>query len=147
MKKNLKNYFEIGRLDRGLFRIWLILLIPYLIFGYLIIKDEYKSYKDFNYSNESKLSSKSYYCKPIYLTYKNLDSDKEDIRVKRYGATMYSSSHNTLEDCLLYFKNKKNDEDNERKILYSLFILLPFVVVVAFLVIKKIILWIYRGFK
>ena len=144
MKKNLKNYFEIGRLDRGLFRIWLILLIPYLIFGYLIIKDEYKSYKDFNYSNESKLSSKSYYCKPIYLTYK---SDKEDIRVKRYGTTMYSSSHNTLEDCLLYFKNKKNDEDNERKILYSLFILLPFVVVLAFLVIKKIILWIYRGFK
>mgnify|MGYP006090082285 CR=1 FL=1 len=143
MKKNLKNYFEIGRLDRGLFRIWLILLIPYLIFGYLIIKDEYKSYKDFNYSNESKLSSKSYYCKPNYLTYKSIDPDKEDSRIKRYG----SGFHYTLKDCLLHFKNKKNDADNERKIVYSIIILLPFVVVLAFLVIKKIILWIYRGFK
>ena len=66
-KDKFFKFFEIGKLDKGLFRIWIILLIPYFIFGYLEIKDQNTYYKNFDYNEESVTVSNNEYCKGIQM--------------------------------------------------------------------------------
>ncbi len=143
-KDKFFKFFEIGKLDKGLFRIWIILLIPYFIFGYLEIKDGYKRYKNFDYNEESVTVSNNEYCKGIQMK-KYINSDE---LVTMYGPTNnWNLLHSTLGDCLASTKKAKIKEDNERRFVFLLFILAPIILAFILLIIKKTILWIYRGFK
>ena len=144
-KDKFFKFFEIGKLDKGLFRIWIILLIPYFIFGYLEIKDQNTYYKNFDYNEESVTVSNNDYCQRI--EWKNFNDEPAE-SVTMYGPTViWDALHPTLGDCLASTKKAKIKEDNERRFVFLLFILAPIILAFILLIIKKTILWIYRGFK
>ena len=150
MKDKFFKFFEIGKLDKGLFRIWLILLIPYFIFGYLYIKDSNTFYKNFDYDEERVTVANNYYCKLLRVK-KYIDATNDEYII-RYGISSYSwvlnnNTHSTLEECLLETNIKKIKETKERIFIYLIFIILPIILAFIFLIIKKTFLWVYRGFK
>ena len=189
MKKKLLNFLEIGKLDRGLFRIW-ILGTAFVLFA--TISDyyssgetkKYKQIKDMKciYVSEY-LSTKSDYHKHhfkknyflpienviyverkkknihyetipflshdikendfIYLKQADLDKKKElyDIRYPNFG-----TAFDGLEDCEKQLNKIIAPYKKKLNILLSI-AAIPIWVVFGWFFVKKIFLWVVRGFK
>ena len=66
MKNNFSNFFEIGKLDKGLFRVWVILSIIWLIVMGVVYLD---SYEIRAFSKAKKITSNyDIYCEAIEQT-------------------------------------------------------------------------------
>ena len=130
MKDKFFKFFEIGKLDKGLFRIWIILAIVYWAVMYYDIfnSSSYKDYKKADY----------------YICVQDTDNHW-------YPATFESGASSPI--IFSRFRLKKTCDayiDDWKYNFYFLFsgvTFLPFSLIIIWLFGKKITLWVYRGFK
>ena len=166
VKQELINFLEIGKIEKGLFRIWVVISIIFYLFFYSIMfqEDIYKDFRD--------ISKKNYFC------LKNSELFKiEDIPPDYYvigelvGLTtkiefprpVKKSSYSTFlsSPALGYdifkdydkFKDEKscksfiNQPKNDFLIAFFLITFFPLSLIFVWFLFKKTYLWIYRGFK
>lgn len=131
MKQKLIKYFEINKLDRGLFRIWLVLAIVWFLLMIILFIQEGVFER---YQNES---AKGWKCR---LSVKTFQYEAYD---KKGAVPFFGDNFDTLKKCNSFIHRARND-----LIGIILFIITsPLFVLLSWLIIKKIFLWIYRGFK
>ena len=152
MKDKFFKFFEIGKLDKGLFRLWIILSIVYFIIGFMYIKDtnydikNYSFYKNFNYKNQETHGN---YCQKD--TYRLCGTCKwiDEYGLPRTSHKFFSTNkyYDSIEECINETQLKLISARKGFITVSLLYILLPFFLALVFLILKKIFLWIYRGFK
>ena len=132
------KFLEINKLDKGLFRIWIILSIFWISFVlYAIHHDEL-------YSEYLEESSKSYFCAST-LVLKTGDK-KEYFPVSGGGDGLKSHQwlkFDNLKDCISW----TNKNRNQFLIAVSLIFLIPIGAIFMWFLLKKTFLWLYRGFR
>tara|TARA_B100001057_G_C22457206_1_gene797376 strand:- start:44 stop:562 length:519 start_codon:yes stop_codon:yes gene_type:complete len=171
MKKKLFKFFEIGKIDRGLFRIWIVLSIIFIIY---IILDTLSSKNNeiSNYSSAMETVRKpSVYCKPQFkhdlITtttvinnneillpkyWKRSENNEviyghENIYEKTFGVLFENpKTFSSQSDCKNYYKKIKDEAFNKMFVLLLSVISIPFYILIIYLFLKKIFLWIKRGF-
>ena len=130
MKENLYEFLEIGKLDKGLFRVWIVLTILWVSFLSFAIFDEglYSKYKE--------EKAKSYVCiKDKDNKYRAISSGKI--------LDSYFLKFDNLKNCQSFSKSKRND------LIYAtgLTLLTPIIIIILWFFFKKTFLWLYRGFR
>ena len=130
MNENLRKFLEIGKLEKGLFRVWIVLTILWVSFLSFAIFDEglYSKYKE--------EKTKSYIC-----------IERSDGRFNAISSgkilETYFFKFDNLEHCESFIKSKRND------LFYAMSITLftPILTIILWFFFKKTFLWLYRGFK
>ena len=128
-KDKFFKFFEIGKLDKGLFRIWIVLAIVWI--AYLFVVDVF----DWRYRDYQKEKSENYYC-----------LSKTDGRWYIDDSSLgffYSEGFATVNKCEKVINRNRNGFYQA----LILTILSPFSLILIWLFGKKITLWISRGFK
>ena len=163
MKKKLIKFFEIGKLERGLFRIWIILSIVWVGYAYLYSSEWNHEIKTFNQSVQTTLNL-DVYCKPQYFQkpiYGELDGTKIQIGWKKTDAIIYghvdlyrtyvrfieTKTFMSYEECREHYRQAKNAAFKEAFPIFVYTFLIPFIVAIFYLFLKKLFLWTIRGFK
>jgi|ETNmetMinimDraft_2_1059921.scaffolds.fasta_scaffold168544_1 hypothetical protein len=169
MKDKFFKFFEIGKLDKGLFRIWILLTILFYIFfsiqlftnssGYAYQKRKSidmscapsSLFKNLSYKGLA-ADTKIYVRDDRFLIVEILNDglrvmDRKEFEFLGYTTKFlifapYGIFHN-IDDCKKYINAPIKRFYSE----LALIIFLPFSVVFIWLFSKKIFLWIYKGFK
>ena len=131
MKDKFFKFFEIGKLDKGLFRIWIVLAI--VLIAYVFVVDTF----DWRYKNYQKEKYENNACLPIPGGRWMITSIRGDI------GFFYPEGFDTLNECKKVAHRKRNGF----YLSLILTILSPFSLILIWLFGKKITLWIRRGFK
>tara|TARA_B100000902_G_C26897646_1_gene710532 strand:- start:66 stop:575 length:510 start_codon:yes stop_codon:yes gene_type:complete len=167
-KKQLYNFLEINRLDKGLFRIWIVCsLVFYFIFYYIIFSE--KVFKDFRATSKfkgfcttsvlfNKLDTKLNLPEGSFLISRVAESG-DGIRIVRdteywrfLGFPKQDEVYQQYTNVDV-FKNEKfckqfmNGPKNEFLLLFFIITIIPIAVVILWFFLKKTFIWIYRGFK
>ena len=136
-KDKFFKFFEIGKLDKGLFRIWIVLAIVWIAYVFVVDTFDwrYREYQEEKFENLS--------CLPLastgrYHIVQPPDSDSFSLR-----ASFYKDGFATAREC----KKVANRDRNDFYLALILTILSPFSLIIIWLFGKKITLWIRRGFK
>ena len=157
MKKKLFKFFEIGKLEKGLFRIFIVLcVIYYPFYGYVLIKDEYLS-RDFQTYKMIKKDEKNNFdvlCEyHSRKTLKVIDGTLSAVMENVYGFKREYTGINldktfkSKKKCIGYNLVKRNQIFSELSFFWTIYILSPLILMFTFLFLKKLVLWLYRGFK
>ena len=165
MKNNFSNFFEIGKLDKGLFRVWVILSIIWLIVMGVVYLN---SYEIRAFSKAKKITSNyDIYCEAIeqtktrwkknvktnllestgfYKTGKIIYGYKAQVgslgTLVGFGGTFWSYS-----ECVASYEKEKSEAFLNMIPLIIFYFIAPFILALFYLLSKKMTLWIYRGFK
>tara|TARA_B100001057_G_scaffold338348_1_gene339113 strand:+ start:681 stop:1232 length:552 start_codon:yes stop_codon:yes gene_type:complete len=174
--KKLALFFEINRLDRGLFRFWI--LGTGLFYFFVLILIFSGEITQFNYLKKRLSQNMSCATSSLFpdLSYRNIYSNKkvyvgpnkyliitaveDGIKVLDKSDTYFGSSENgtyvggTLSKYIL-FNKKENCEKYISKsimlfefiLIFAWLLLLPLFAVPTWLIGKKTVLWLIRGFK
>tara|TARA_Y100000768_G_C23595754_1_gene503665 strand:+ start:72 stop:536 length:465 start_codon:yes stop_codon:yes gene_type:complete len=153
--KHFIKFFEIGKIDKGLFRIWIVLTIIYSVFAAISFYEstEYNNYSRIKNFNSD--TAKTLYCKKQsrHMGFSGF------VKTEWYGLSEwmsnFSSNSNpmdigiskTFEKCFVTYSDLKIKFYNNYITLILYLILIPFIIAFAYLLVKKTFLWIYRGFK
>ena len=136
MKDKFFKFFEIGKLDKGLFRIWIVLAIVWIsyLLVFLVFDHLHKEYQ--------KEKSENLYClaSPDGLWHIDRPPGSDGYS---FRDSFYKNGLATVNEC-----EKVIHRDRNR--FYQgliLTILSPFSLIIIWLFGKKITLWIRRGFK
>ena len=165
MKKKFIKFFEIGKLERGLFRIWIIISVIWVISAYIFYSSQYeiKNQKFWDYA----YSKPQIYFKPQFKHFRKAIKSKDNkFRILVWEATkrtiwahrdIYNDfgpqtldlqkEFNSRDECIDYYLIKKNIAFKQAIPTYLIIFLLPFLAFVFYLFSKKIFLWVGRGFK
>jgi len=134
---NFVKFFEIGKLEKGLFRIWIVLAIAWI--AYVFVVDTF----DWRYREYQEEKSENLFCLSLadtgrYHIFQSPGSDNYSFR-----ASFYKDGFATEREC----EEIANRERNNFYLALILTILSPFSLIIIWLFGKKITLWVYRGFK
>lgn len=166
MRQELIKFLEIGKLEKGLFRIWLVLsLIFYLLYYSMMFTEDI--YKDFR-----EISKKNYFCfknselfkiddiPPDYYVIGELVSLTKKLEFPRpvKKSTYSKFLHSPALGYDIFkpydkFKDEKscnnfiNEPKNNFLTVFFLVTIFPFFLIFVWFLFKKTYLWIYRGFK
>ena len=132
-KNQFIDFLEINKLDKGLFRIWIILSIFWISFVL------YAIHHDDLYSEYLEESSKSYFCASTLdkKQYFPVGGDKGKLKPHQW------LKFDNLKDCISW----TNKNRNQFLIAVSLIFLIPIGAIFMWFLLKKTFLWLYRGFK
>ena len=166
MYRELIKFLEIGKLEKGLFRVWVVLALIFYIFFYSVIfnEDIYKNFREASKRNYFCTTNVEFQIENIPLENfvigeffefsKTLKGIRPAKKSSYWGILGFSNTRglNILKD-YDEFKDKKTCEEflNEprndffRALLIITFF--PILVIFFWFFFKKILLWIYRGFK
>jgi hypothetical protein len=174
MKKIFLHFFEIGKLDKGLFRIWIVLTILFCIIAYVdfLGSPQVKKYNKIKsmkcISTEAYLEGLNEFARDIIKKKNNFPDHSSYIIVemkndkisylnkyKLRSRNIWSlypkyekySYFNKLSNCERPIDKIKFEYNSERRDFIAALILFPFVILILWLFSKKIFLWIVRGFK
>ena len=155
MKNKLFKFFEIGKLEKGLFRIWIVLcIIYYPFFGYAFITEyshnfeQYKMIKKDEKNNFNILCE--YYTEEILLY---VDGKFQSKTQKVYGfkkgytGINLEKKFSSKSKCDGYQLIKKKQIFSELSLISFVYLISPLLLMFSYLFSKKLILWLYRGFK
>ncbi len=163
-KNSFKNFLEIGRLDRGLFRIWILCAVIYYFFFYfnLFTSTEFHNYKiasNIGHCTTSTLFSKMELPKETFVISKVTDAG-DGIRIvemKEYGSidhyTYGKIANGVIVVGIDVFKDEtacKSFINGPIKEFYFIFVimtLIPIIIILIWFLFKKTFIWIYKGFK
>tara|TARA_Y100000294_G_C8388638_1_gene269822 strand:- start:169 stop:660 length:492 start_codon:yes stop_codon:yes gene_type:complete len=163
MKDKFFKFFEIGKLDKGLFRIWIILSAAWLIFFSIVFLNswEFGEYKEAIKQNNYKVNCESFY-KKVPVWKKNETTGISEVKGFLTTNTIVYGNKKEQESILgafslSYFESYALCVHHYKKIkseaLLNLipgiifYILTPFLVALIYLFSKKGFLWIRQGFK
>ena len=136
MKDKFFKFFEIGKLDKGLFRIWVVLAIVWIAFMYFEVSQyHYKGYQ------KEKLGAYSCFFLEDDSRFYMTSSTKGAAGTNRQW--FYREGFDTMKACKKVAYRDRNDF--YLGIVFT--ILAPFFLILIWLFGKKMTLWIYRGFK
>ena len=156
MKKKLIKFFEIGRLEKGLFRIWILLCIIYYPFSMYSLINEYPSSIDYRVYQVTKKDEKknfSFLCQYFtknemkYFQGEWFGSSEKVYGIKKSYLFSTDITFNSKEECISYRLKSKRHALYNMIAYWSFFFFLPLILAITFLFSKKLILWLYRGFK
>ena len=138
MKDKFFKFFEIGKLDKGLFRIWIVLAI--VLIAYVFVVDTF----DWRYRKYQKEKSENLFCLSLastglYHIVQASDYDSYSTRASIYKEDGFT----TIREC----EEVANRDRNNFYLALILTILSPLSLIIIWLFGKKITLWIRRGFK
>ena len=187
MKKNLLLkikkivlFFEINRLDKGLFRFWI--LGAGLFYFFVLILLVSGEFDDFNYLKKRLSQDMTCYTSNLFpdLTYTDLNFDNNILKKSYVGPNKYlivtavdegikvlnknetyfgylkgaTDSGGTFSQFIVFDKKKDCDKYISKSIMLFKFmfiliflLLLPLFVIPTWLISKKTVLWLIRGFK
>jgi len=123
--------FEIGKLDRGLFRIWIVAAIVWIAFVFVVDTFDWR-YKDYQEEKSFNFTCKESSFSDFYFLVS--ESNNSWFRTSRFT---------TLKEC----QKVANRDKNNFYLSLVFAILSPLSLIIIWLYSKKIFLWIYRGFK
>ena len=145
------KFFEIGKIDKGLFRIWIVLTFIYSIFAIAVFYDsepyrDYSKIKNFNLE-----TAKTTYCKKQNY-YRGLTGY---VKIEWYGLSesitftdpMHIGYSRTFKECFIGYTDLKDKFYKNYISFIFILVSIPFIVALVYLIIKKIFIWVYRGFK
>lgn len=133
------KFLEINKLDRGLFRIWIILSIFWIIFIlYALHEDEiytkFRQESSMAYVCGKTIGKEEYFPSPF-----STDIDSRDLIIRSHKYKKFDN----LEDCKKWTKYYRD----HFFIVIAFLIFVPLGVVFIWFLLKKTFLWLYRGFK
>ena len=163
MKKKLIKFFEIGKLERGLFRVWIVLSIIWFISSYIFYSSKYEieNHKFWSFaSSEPKI-----FCKPQFkhvkkpfefngMTLFTWEKSQGTVwaHMDKYNQGKIlnldlQKVFNSRDDCIEYYLKKKLSAYKYAAPTYLTIFLTPFLISILYLFSKKTFLWVRRGFK
>ena len=157
MKNKLFKFFEVGKLEKGLFRIWIVLcLIYYPFYGYSLITDRFIS-SDYSFYKLVKKEEKNnfdvlceYHSKKTFKAFEGtLFAVTENVYGynKQYIGIDLEKTFKSKKKCIGYNLVKKKQAFANFATHWIIFIFSPLIIALSFLFSKKLVLWLYRGFK
>ena len=162
-KNNFIKFLEIGRVDKGLFRIWIVFAVIFYSFCYyqLFTSTEFRNYKiakNVGSCATSTLFSALDLPKETFVLVKVTDAG-DGIRIvetNEYGKInfyTYGKTANVIVSGIDVFKNEKgcksfiNGPIKEFYVILFILTIFPISLILLWFVFKKIIVWVFRGFK
>jgi hypothetical protein len=138
------KFLEINRFDRGLFRIWIILSIFWVIFIlYALHQDKiyikFRQESSMAYICGKSLGKEEYFPSPFSNFLENKDIDDRDLIIRSHKYYKFDN----LEDCKKWTKYYRS----QFFIIIAYLFFVPLAVVFFWFLLKKTYLWLYRGFK
>ena len=165
MKKKFIKFFEIGKLERGLLRVWIVLSVVWVVSTYIFYSSQYEveNHKYLSYAS----SKPDIYCKPQYKkirvpfetngstfwilksTDKVVWGHQDIFNEGRKGLLRYDVKNlfDSRDKCISFYKAKKNSAYKEAFSYYLIIFLTPFLIPIFYLFSKKVFFWVRRGFK
>ena len=163
-KDKFFKFFEIAKLDKGLFRIWIILsVLWFIIFPFILDDHEFREYQE----SKKYINKPNVYCEELeekqiiwrkneITGFSELDGIRKTGRnVYGYGTTSILLSPDgghlgrfrSLAECTNFYKEEKSKAFVNLIPLFIFYFLTPFLVALIYLFSKKVFLWIRQGFK
>ena len=158
-KDTFFKFFEIGKLEKGLFRIWIILSAAWLIFFAIVFFNswEFRQYKRAVQQSDYKVQCESFYKKdPVFknnevtglLEFKGMSTTSTKVYGnKKDQGGFLGLNFSSYKLCVNHYKKLRSEKLANLIPLIIFCFLTPILVALIYLFSKKCFLWIRQGFK